>query len=165
MPDRVKRYTRTCLKLQIEGDIQPGMNNLSKAQSIVSWLLQLTVAVILLQTLFFKFTGAEESVYIFSTVGQYVPGAEPWGRIGSGVIELIAALVLLVPATASIGAVITMGVMAGAIATHLTILGIEVKGDGGLLFGLASTAFLGSLVILILRRTRVPVVGRYFELA
>jgi hypothetical protein len=139
------------------------MNNLPKAQSIVSWILQLTVAVILLQTLFFKFTAAEESVYIFSTVGQYVPGAEPWGRVGSGVIELIAALLLVVPATVSVGALITMGVMASAIATHLTILGIEVKGDGGLLFGLALTAFVGSLVVLVIRRSQVPVVGRYLE--
>ena len=68
------------------------MNNLSKAQVIVGWLLQLLVAGILLQTLFFKFTGAEESVYIFSTLGRFVgvPGVEPWGRIGSGVVELVA---------------------------------------------------------------------------
>jgi uncharacterized membrane protein YphA (DoxX/SURF4 family) len=163
MPAAGRRYTCKCLKPLGRADIQAGMNNLSKAQSVVSWVLQLTVAVILLQTLFFKFTGAEESVYIFSTVGRYVPGAEPWGRIGSGVIELIAALLLLAPATASLGALTTMGVMAGAIATHLTILGIEVKGDGGLLFGLALTAFFGSLVILIIRRSQVPVVGRYLE--
>jgi hypothetical protein len=165
MPGGARRYTRKCLKPELRVDIQRGMNNLSKAQTIVSWLLQLTVAVILLQTLFFKFTGAEESVYIFSSVGRFVPGAEPWGRIGSGVIELVAALLLLVPTTASVGAIVTMGVMAGAIASHLTFLGIEVKGDGGLLFGLALTAFLGSLVIVILRRSQVPVVGRYFELA
>jgi uncharacterized membrane protein YphA (DoxX/SURF4 family) len=165
MPPAGRGYSRKCLKPQGRLDIQSGMNNLSKAQTVVTWILQLTVAVILLQTLFFKFTGAEESVYIFSTVGRYLPGAEPWGRIGSGVVELIAALLLLIPATVSFGALITMSVMAGAIASHLTILGIEVKGDGGLLFGLALTAFFGSLVILILRRTQVPVVGRYFELA
>src|SRR6266545_4392216 len=136
------------------------MNHLSKAQTVVSWLMQLAVAGILLQTLFFKFTGAEESVYIFSQLG-----AEPWGRIGSGVIELIASLLLLVPATAPVGAIVTMGVMAGAIVSHLTVLGIEVKGDGGLLFGLALTAFLGSAVVLIMRRAYIPLVGRYFQLA
>jgi uncharacterized membrane protein YphA (DoxX/SURF4 family) len=136
------------------------MNNLSRTQTLVSWLLQLTVAGILLQTLFFKFTGAEESVYIFSRLG-----AEPWGRIGSGVVELIASLLLLMPAFAPVGAILTMGVMAGAIVSHLTVLGIEVKGDGGLLFGLALTAFVGSAIVLVIRRTGIPVVGRYFELA
>lgn len=143
------------------------MTYLTKPQSILSWLLQITVAVILLQTLFFKFTGAEESVYIFSTVGRAVGVAsfEPWGRIGSGVFELLAAILLLIPATVSLGAGLTIGVMAGAIASHLLFLGIEVKGDGGLLFALAVTAFAGSAVVLVLRRTQIPVVGRYFQLA
>jgi len=143
------------------------MHNLTKAESAASWLLQLLVAGILLQTLFFKFTAAEESVYIFSTVGQFlgVGGVEPWGRIGSGVVELVAAILLLVPATASLGAILTMGVMAGAIVSHLFIFGIELKGDGGLLFGLALAAFAGSLIVLVLRRTQIPVVGRHFELA
>src|SRR6266566_2939522 len=106
------------------------MNHLSRAQTVLSWVLQLSVAGILLQTLFFKFTGAEESVYIFSTVGRFLnlPSMEPWGRIGSGVVELIASLLLLVPETASIGAVLTVGVMAGAILSHIVILGIDVKG-------------------------------------
>jgi hypothetical protein len=143
------------------------MTDLTRPQSAFSWLLQITVSVILLQTLFFKFTGAEESVYIFSTVGRFVgvPGVEPWGRIGSGVFELVAAILLLIPATVSVGGALTMGVMAGAIASHLVILGIEVKGDGGLLFALAITAFVGSAIVLILRRTQIPVVGRYFQLA
>ena len=128
----------------------------SKTGALASWALQVTVAVILLQTLFFKFTGAEESVYIFTTVG-----AEPWGRIGSGILELIAAVMLLTPALVTYGAILTVGLMSGAILSHLTILGIEVKGDGGLLFGLALTCFVGSLVILSIRRTAIPVVGRY----
>ena len=143
------------------------MNHLSRAQTVLSWFLQLVVAGILLQTLFFKFTGAEESVYIFSTVGRFlnVAGVEPSGRIGSGVLELIASLLLIVPATASIGAILTMGVMAGAILSHLVILGIDVKGDGGLLFGLALTAFVASAIVLALRRAQIPVVIRFFELA
>ena len=143
------------------------MNNLSKAQAVVSWLMQLVVAGILLQTLFFKFTGAEESVYIFSTLGRFVgvAGVEPWGRIGSGVIELIASLLLMVPATASMGALVAMGVMGGAIVIHLVVLGIEVKGDGGLLFGLALAAFAGSVIVLVLRRSQLPVLGRFFQLA
>src|SRR5918912_1175125 len=91
-----------------------GMHNLTRVQTAVAWLAQLTVAVILLQTLFFKFTAAEESVYIFSTIH-----AEPWGRIGSGVIELVASALLFVPALAPIGALLAMASMTGAILTHL----------------------------------------------
>ena len=136
------------------------MNHLTNAQSAASWVLQLLVAGILLQTLFFKFTGAEESVYIFTTLG-----VEPWGRIGSGIVELVAALLLLVPAVAPLGAGLTMGLMLGALGSHLTILGIEVKGDGGLLFALALTALVGSAIVLIIRRSHIPIVSRYLELA
>jgi hypothetical protein len=141
------------------------MTHLSKAQAVVSWALQLAVAGILLQTLFFKFTGAEESVYIFSTVGRFVgvAGVEPWGRSGSGIVELIASLLLLAPATASIGAILTMGLMGGAIMSHLVVLGIDVHGDGGLLFGLALTAFIGGAIVLVVRRSQVPVLGRLFQ--
>ena len=132
----------------------------SRAGSAVSWALQVLVAIILLQTLFFKFTGAEESVYIFTKVG-----AEPWGRLVSGVLELIAAAMLLTPALVAYGAILTAGLMSGAILSHLTILGIDVKGDGGLLFGLAVTCFIGSLVVLALRRASIPVVGRYLGAA
>ena len=120
----------------------------------MSWALQLVVAGILLQTLFFKFTGAAESVYIFSTIG-----AEPWGRIGSGVVELIAALLLLYPPTITIGAMVSLGVISGAILSHLTVLGIEVQGDGGLLFFLALAVFVSSAAILFLRRGEIPVLG------
>jgi hypothetical protein len=113
------------------------------------------VALILLQTLFFKFTGAEESVYIFSKLG-----AEPWGRIGSGVLELVAAGLLLTPGFSPFGAVLTMGLMAGALGSHLTVLGIEILGDGGLLFGLAVICFAGSGLVLFLRRTELPVLAR-----
>ena len=140
----------------VEGRLIMKLSNIPFA---VSWALQLIVAGILLQTLFFKFTGAEESVYIFTTVG-----AEPWGRIGSGVLELAAAVLLLIPALSPYGAILTMGLMTGAILSHLTILGIEVKGDGGLLFGLALAAFAGSLVIALLRRAQIPL-ARYFGLA
>jgi hypothetical protein len=134
--------------------------HLSRGAQAVSWLLQVLAAVILLQTLFFKFTGAEESVYIFSTLGM-----EPVGRIGSGVVELIAAVLLLVPSAVAAGAALAIGLMAGAIVSHLTVLGIEVKGDGGLLIGLAVTVLLSAAIVLVLRRAEIPLVGRYFELA
>lgn len=127
---------------------------LTRAQLIASWILQLVAASILFQTLFFKFTGAEESVYIFSMLG-----AEPWGRIASGVIELVVVALLLVPATTAIGAFLAVGVACGAILSHLARLGIVVKDDGGLLFGLACTVLVTSLIILVLRRHELPLVG------
>jgi hypothetical protein len=128
------------------------------AAGLASWVLQLVVAGILLQTLFFKFAGAAESVYIFSTLG-----AEPWGRIGSGVVELFAAILLLVPSTTTVGAALALGVITGAILSHLTVLGIEVQGDGGLLFALAITVFVASAVILLLRRGEIPVLGMWLR--
>lgn len=130
------------------------MPSLSPAAKRLSWILQLAVAAILAQTLYFKFTAAPESVYIFSTLGL-----EPAGRIGSGIAEAVAVVLLLVPATAAVGALLALGVISGALASHLTRLGIEVQGDGGLLFGLACVVFAGSAVVLWLRRSELPVVG------
>lgn len=127
---------------------------LGKPALVTTWVFQIIVAVILGQTLFFKFTAAPESVYIFKTLGM-----EPWGRIGSGVAELITLVLLLIPQTASIGAILALGVISGAIVSHLTKLGIVVENDGGLLFGLACVVFVGSLVVLFIRRGQVPVVG------
>src|SRR6201987_3330480 len=104
----------------------------TRRSTIIAWICRIAAAVILLQTLFFKFTGAPESVYIFTKVGL-----EPWGRIGSGIIELIAAILLLVPRFTWLGAIIAIGVIGGAIMSHLTVLGIVVMDDGGLLFILA----------------------------
>ena len=123
--------------------------------SILSWVLRLAAAGILLQTLFFKFTAAPESVYIFTKVGL-----EPWGRIGSGVLELIAALLILSPRLTWLGSTIAIGVMAGAILSHLTLLGIEVQGDKGLLFALAVAVFVAAAINLFLHRTEIPFIGR-----
>ncbi len=101
-------------------------------RTLLHWAPNALAAIILLQTLYFKFSAAPESVYIFSTIG-----AEPAGRIGSGVVELIAAVLLLWPAFAWAGALLALGTMSGAILSHLTVLGVEVMGDGGTLFALA----------------------------
>jgi hypothetical protein len=116
----------------------------------ISWLLQGVVAVILVQTLFFKFTGAQESVYIFRALG-----AEPWGRIGSGVAELIVAGLLMTSRFAVAGALSALGIMAGAIMSHLLVLGVAVQGDGGLLFGMALTVFAASAAIVFVRRAEL----------
>jgi len=133
----------------------------TKAFVIASWSLRLIAAAILLQTLFFKFTAAKESVYIFSTLGM-----EPWGRIGSGVVELIASILLLIPVTAGIGAAVALGVISGAIFFHLTRLGIALTavGDNGELFALAMIVFVCSTALLVMHRTELPLVGRYLAL-
>jgi hypothetical protein len=120
----------------------------------VSWVCRIAAAVILLQTLYFKFSGAEESVYIFTKVGL-----EPWGRYASGVAELFAAALLFFPRTIWLGALIAAGVMVGAIGSHLTKLGIVVKDDGGLLFALALIVFVTSLVTLFIHRRQIPLIG------
>lgn len=126
--------------------------------NILVWILRITAAGILLQTLFFKFTGSPESIYIFETVGL-----EPFGRYASGVTELIAAILLLIPRFNWLGALLSLGVMSGAIMSHLTLLGIEVKGDGGLLFTLAIVVFISSAILLVLNRTAIPILGKKFE--
>ncbi|MFO0691818.1 MAG: FAD-dependent oxidoreductase [Myxococcota bacterium] len=123
----------------------------------LDWALRLIAAGILFQTLFFKFTAAPESVYIFSTLGL-----EPWGRIGSGIGELVASILLLAPQTVVLGAVLAVGIISGAIMSHLTVLGIEVQGDGGLLFGLALVVFASALALIALRRRELPFVGDWF---
>jgi uncharacterized membrane protein YphA (DoxX/SURF4 family) len=120
----------------------------------VLWLLRLVVAAVLLQTLFFKFTGAAESVYIFETLG-----AEPYGRLASGVAELVASVLILAPPTVALGALLSLGVMSGAILSHLTVLGIEIMGDGGLLFALAVIVFTCSGALLLAFVDQLPVVG------
>jgi len=119
----------------------------SRGVTWLSWLLQVVAAAILAQTLFFKFTAADESVYIFTTLGL-----EPWGRVGSGIAELIACVLLLIPRTVPFGALLSLGVISGAIVSHLTKLGIVVKDDGGLLFALALLVFVCSLGVLWIRR-------------
>lgn len=129
-----------------------------KIKNIISWILRLVAAVILLQTLYFKFTGHPESVELFTKLG-----VEPWGRIGTGVIELIAGVLLLLPATAWIGALVGTGLMAGAILSHLTVIGIESKGDGGELFMLAWIVLVCCLVTLWLYRDRISSMIRTFR--
>ena len=124
-----------------------------------SWVLRLIVAVILLQTLFFKFSAARESVYIFSTLGM-----EPWGRIGSGIFELIASLLLFIPGTLTLGAAMAVAATGSAILFHLTRLGIALTAvdDHGELFALAIVVTVCALGILYLHRQELPVIGGRF---
>lgn len=130
------------------------MTRSNSSNAILPWVLQLIAATILGQTLFFKFSAAPESIYIFETLG-----VEPWGRIGSGIAELIAVILLLIPRMSVFGALLGAGVMLGAIVSHLTKLGIEVQGDGGTLFIMAIVTLASSLGIVWLRRASLCGLG------
>lgn len=117
----------------------------------LSWVAQIIAAVILGQGLFFKFTGAPEAIYIFERLG-----VEPWGRYATGIVELAAVVLLLIPRTAGVGALLAIGLMIGALGSHLTVLGINVQGDGGLLFGMGIVTLIAAVIVARIRRSEIP---------
>jgi len=119
-------------------------------KKIFMWILRIVAAYILLQTLGHKFGGSEESKYIFTKVGM-----EPWGRYGSGVVELVASILLIVPRTVAFGALLAIGTMSGAIFFHLTKLGIEVMNDGGQLFYMAIVVWISCTVLLLVYKGQI----------
>ncbi|MBN8669247.1 MAG: DoxX family protein [Chitinophagales bacterium] len=119
-------------------------------KKIFMWVLRLIAAYILLQTLGHKFGGSEESKYIFTTVGM-----EPWGRYGSGIVEFIASILLIVPRTVAFGALLAIGTMSGAIFFHLTKLGIEVMSDGGQLFYMAVIVWIACAILLWIYKSQI----------
>jgi putative oxidoreductase len=127
------------------------MHSLSKTEQITSWICRVTVVIILIAALFSKFAGAEKFIYIFAKIGL-----EPWGRYSTGLAELIAAVSLLIPRFVWAGALIAIGVITGAMVSHLVILGPVVQGDGGRRFGLAVVVFLCSVVTVFLYRHQIP---------
>ena len=118
--------------------------------NIIHWILRIIAAVILLQTLYFKFTGQPESVTLFTTLGM-----EPWGRIGTGIFELIGSILILIPRTTLPGALLGLGLMCGAIFFHLTKLGINFGGDS-LLFIYAVIVFIDCGLLIILNKKQIP---------
>ncbi len=123
-----------------------------------NWILRILAAVIMLQTLYFKFSGAEESVYIFSQLGM-----EPWGRIGIGIMELIASLLILYPRTTGLGALLGIWLMCGAIFFHLTKLGIVVMDDGGQLFIYALLVLVTCLLLVLNNRRQLFEISQSFR--
>ena len=120
----------------------------SRKKNIFSWILRLVVSVIFLQTLFFKFTGAEESKMLFSALG-----VEPWGRIITGIAEFIAVVLLFYRrGTIKFGALVAMFLMVGAVLSHFFVLGIEVQNDNGLLFILAIIALVAALGVFVIHK-------------
>jgi hypothetical protein len=129
-------------------------------KNILVKLAAIVAAIILLQTLYFKFTAQPESVYIFSKLG-----IEPYGRIGSGIFELITSILLLLPKTRVYGSISGIGVISGAILSHFFVLGIEVQNDGGTLFLLALAVFFCCLYILIVEReTAIRLIAQFLNL-
>lgn len=124
-------------------------------QKTISLITRIIIAVILVQTLRYKFTAHPDSVYIFTKVGL-----EPYGRIAIGVFELIAAILILIPKTVWAGALLTLGIISGALFMHLINLGIEINGDGGTVFYMAVVVFILSLVVLWINRKNIPFVGK-----
>ena len=128
---------------------------MSNTKTIITWLLRLVAAFIMIQSLFFKFSGADESVYIFSKLGM-----EPWGRIGTGIVELIASILLLLPRTTWLGALLGAGTLTVAIFFHLTSLGIEVQNDGGQLFVYALVAWSCCVILILFARQKIQLLVR-----
>lgn len=121
----------------------------------IDFFLRLITSIILFQSLYFKFTGHKEAVHIFSTLE-----VEPWGRILLGCIEFIIGVMLLLPRSKFYGVIGAIGLMVGAIGTHLfTPVGIVVqwgnKSDNGQLFGMAIVAFLCSVISFLIQRKAV----------
>jgi len=127
------------------------------SKTTVSWLLRVIIAVIFIQTLYFKFTGHPDSVFIFSSLGL-----EPYGRIGLGIIELIASVLLVVPRTKILGLLLSFGTILGAVFSHLLYIGIEVKGDGGFLFFLAFLVFLACVVLFFIHKKEIIEITKRF---
>lgn len=120
-------------------------------------ILRIIIAILFIQTLRFKFTAHPDSIYIFSKIGL-----EPYGRIGIGVLELIASILILIPRTIWAGALLTFGLISGAVIMHLTQLGIEINNDGGKLFYMALTVLILSTLILWNQRKNIPIIGNKF---
>lgn len=124
---------------------------LTRRERIASWVCRAIAAAIMIETLFFKFTGAPESVYIFSKMGM-----ESWWRYGQGTWELLASVLLLTPRLGWAGGILTLGALGGAIVSHITVLGIEVQGDHGLLFAMAVVTFVCGFIVTFLHRREIP---------
>lgn len=123
---------------------------MNKATKILNRVLAILSALILLQTLYFKFSAHPDSVQLFTQLEM-----EPWGRLGIGVFELIAGILLLYPKTTAYGSILSFGVISGAVFFHLFVLGIEVNGDGGALFAMALSVFVSSLILIFINRCKL----------
>lgn len=119
--------------------------------------LKIVVAIILLQTLYFKFSGAQESIDLFTKIAGENEAAM---RIGTGILELIASLLLFAPKKTWLGALLTLGLMSGAVISHLTILGIVQNNDHGALFTSALIALIAAVLLLFASKKELPFLSK-----
>jgi putative oxidoreductase len=119
------------------------------------WVMRIIPALILLQSTWFKFSAAPEAVELFNALGM-----EPNGRILIGILELIAAVMLIIPRTVASGALLSFGLMIGAVIAHLTVVGVVVNNDGGLLFGMALIVLVLSGIVMYNYRNQLPILGK-----
>ena len=141
----------------------------AKIMHYLPWALAIFVAIVFVQSLFFKFTNSFETIHIFTTIGDWMgsiglpafiaSGFAAWGGYTVGSIELIASVLLIIRRTQSLGALIGFVIISGAIFFHLfTPLGVSVvideagNRDGGQLFTLAVGVFVSTILIMWLRR-------------
>jgi hypothetical protein len=125
----------------------------------IQWPLIGFIVFVFIQSLFFKFSGSEETVIIFTTIGtwmqsigisnHYANGFAAHGGLLIGTVELIASVLIILPLTRLLGALLSLAVISGAIFFHLfTPLGvnriIDAAGntDGGALFFMACGVWL-----------------------
>ncbi len=150
--EHFKAYNPTAAELLKRAERQVEYTDtLTPRQRVLSWACQLIAAGIMIETLFFKFTAAPESVFIFRKMGT-----EPWWRWGQGIWELLASVCLLAPAWRWLGGILTTGAMLAAILSHMTWLGYSIQGDHGLLFGMAVTTFTCGFTVMLLHRHSIP---------
>jgi putative oxidoreductase len=131
-------------------DYEPA-DTLTRKQHVITWICSLVAAGIMIETVFFKFTAAPESVYIFSKMGT-----EPWMRWVQGIWELLASIGLLWPRLRWAGGILTTGAMLAAILSHMTWLGYSIQGDAGLLFGMAIVTFTCGVTVMWTHRHHIP---------
>jgi putative oxidoreductase len=154
--DEFKPYAPSASALARAGtQVYETTETLTRGERITSWICRIIAASIMIETLFFKFTGAPESVYIFSKMNM-----EAWWRYGQGIWELAASILLLTPRLGWAGGILTLGAIGAAIVSHLTVLGIEIQGDGGLLFGMAIVTFLCGFVVTFIHRHEIPSISK-----
>ena len=150
--DAFKAYNPSYAELLEAAQLQAdAAETLTARQRLICWILALIAAGIMIETLFFKFTAAPESVFIFKKMGT-----EPWMRWVQGVWELLASIGLLLPRWRWAGAILTTGAMSAAILSHLTWLGYAVQGDHGLLFCMALVTFTCGVSIMWVYRHHIP---------
>tara|TARA_R110002124_G_scaffold116078_2_gene272301 strand:- start:536 stop:934 length:399 start_codon:yes stop_codon:yes gene_type:complete len=114
------------------------------------WTLKIVASFIMFQSLFFKFSGAAESIELFTTLGL-----EPWGRYGTGIMEIIAIILIMIPSTTAFGALLGVGIMSGAIISHLTKLGIVIQNDNGQLFIYALVVMACCILLLFYKKDQI----------